>query len=628
MRIVFFAGLLALMATLALGLAPVQATAPAETGAVQGIVTRAGTNEALPEVQVSLEGAIATEVMQTLLKDASTAGIAINPPAGASLSETTQLLISTAAARGLPIQAQGIQNLVTRSVGEQKWPTVISDRDGRFAFSGVKPGRYTVRAVREGFFGKPVNGAYPPTAWIDIVVAEKETKQAPLSMAEGAIIGGRVYDANGAALSNAQVQVYSVAYQTGFALLQPAIAGTAKTTDDHGEFRLFWIPPGDYFLGATPPARAGGPGAPFQPGARTFYPNVTRLNDALPIPIRGGEDLRLDIAMRSASLFKISGTVTNSIPLQPSPSGDGVQPATIFFHLANRDLETPNDATTANNAGNISLAVNSGPFELTNIPPGSYELLARVADPGAGTGLGAFSWGRAIVDVENRDVRDVAIVINPPATVKGTVRLAGVAAMPANLRVSLTPMGGSARVALYTLTTARTSAVAADGTFGVTSVPPGRFRIASVPGLPQDFYISDVLQNSMSVFDAGFDVDNHPTASLDILIGSGAAVVDGIVHDSHMKAVAGAVVALVPESKRFENRALFANATSDASGRFEFRSVAPGEYRLFAWDSTPPNAYQNAGFIHRFESRAQAVHAVQRGAVHAELIVISAMERQ
>jgi hypothetical protein len=135
-----------------------------ERAVVQGIVTRAGTSEPLPEVQISLEGAVSPEAMKSLLSGAASAGIVINPPAGASLSETTQLLISTAAARGLPIQAPGIQNIVTRAVGPQKWPTTITDRDGRFAFSDVNPGRYTVRAVREGFFGKPVNGAYPPTA--------------------------------------------------------------------------------------------------------------------------------------------------------------------------------------------------------------------------------------------------------------------------------------------------------------------------------------------------------------------------------------------------------------------------------------------------------------------------------
>ena len=600
-----------------------QNTTRSENIIIQGTVTRNGTNEPLSEVQVSLEGAVSPEAMQSLLTMAASAGIAINPPAGASLSETTQLLTATAAARGLPIQAPGIQNLVTRAVGTQTWPMALTDRDGRFAFPDVRPGRYTVRAVREGFFGKPVNGTYPPTSWSDIVVAEKETRQVSLSLAQGAIIAGRVYDTTCAALLNAQVQAYSTAYQTGFALLQPAIGGPPKTTDDRGEYRLFWLPPGDYYLGATPPARAGGPGTPFQPGARTFYPGMTRLNDAMPITIRGGEDLRgMDIAIRPTALFKISGTVANSIPTQVNPDGN-VVPSTVFFHLANRDLETPNDAAIANNAGNISLALNSGPFELSNVPPGSYEVLARVADPGAGTGLSAFSYGRAIVDVDDRDVRDVAIAITPPATLKGTVKTAGGAALPPNLRVAITPMGGSTRVALYTLVAARgATPIAADGSFAVSSVPPGRFRVGAISGLPPDFYIADVRQNAMSVFDSGFDIGSGAPDPLEIVVSSGAGVVDGIVEDGPSRTVAGAVVALVPESKRFENRALFANATSDSSGRFTFRGVGPGDYRLFAWESTPANAYQNAGFIRKYEGKAHIVHVGQGGSVSAVLALI------
>ena len=600
-----------------------QNTTRVETSVIQGIVTRSGTNELLSEVQVSLEGAVSPEAMQSLVTMAASAGMAINPPAGASLSEATQLLTATAAARGLPIQAPGIQNLVTRAVGNQTWPMTVTDRDGRFTFPDVRPGRYTVRAVREGFFGKPVNGTYPPTAWIDIVVAEKETKQASLSLAQGAIIAGRIYDTTGAALSNATVQAYTTAYQTGFSLLQPAITGPAKTTDDRGEYRLFWLPPGDYYLGATPPVRAGGPGTPFQPGARTYYPGMTRLNDAMPITIRGGEDLRgLDIPIRTASLLKIAGTVSNSIPLPLNPDG-GVLPATIFFHLANRDLDTPNEATAANNSGNISLALSSGPFEVPNVPPGSYELLARVADPNAGTGLGAFSWGRAIVDIDDRDVRNVSIAINPPALLKGAVRTAGGAALPPNLRVAISPMGGSTRVALYTLVAARgATPVAADGSFAVSSVPPGRFRIGAISGLPPDFYIADVRQNAMSVFDSGFDIGSAVPDPLEIVVSNGAGVVQGIVEDGPSKTVAGAVVALVPESKRFENRALFANAISDASGRFTFRGVAPGDYRLFAWESTPANAYQNAGFIRKYESKAHIVHVGQGGSVSAALALI------
>jgi hypothetical protein len=620
MKIVSSAGLLMVMTSLALA----QNVTRIEPGLVQGTLTRAGTNEPVAEAQISLEGAVSPEAMQALLRDVASAGLAINPPAGASLSETTQLLISTAAARGLPIQAPGIQNLVTRAVGIQTWPTTVADANGKFTFTDVKPGRYTVRAVREGFFGKPVNGTYPPTSWVDIVVGEGERKQASLSLVQGAIIGGRVLATSGAPLSNANVQIFSAAYQTGFALLQPAIAGPAKTTDDRGEFRLFWLPPGDYYLGAAQPPRAGGPGAPFQPpSARTFYPSVTRLSEAIPIAIRGGEDLRgMDIAMRSAPLFKIAGTVTNSIPMVPNPNGEGFQPTTVFFHLANRDLDMPAEAAPANNYGNISLALNNGPFELSNVAPGSYEVLARVADPSVGTGLGAFSWGRAIVDIDDRDVRNLSITVVPPAVVKGTVRTASGAALPANLRISLTPMGGSARVALYTLTSARTSPVERDGSFAVTSVPPGRFRIAAVSGLPPDFYIADVRQGAMSVFDSGFDIDTRNPNPLEIVVSNGAGVVEGIVQDGPTKVVPGSVVALIPEARRLENRALFAAATADASGRFTFRGVVPGDYQVFAWESTPPNAYQSIGFLRKYEGRGRSVRVTQAGTVTIEVPLV------
>jgi hypothetical protein len=612
----------ALVIAASIVLASAQNTTRIEAGLIQGIVTRAGTNEPISDIQISLEGAVSPEAMQNLVAGAASAGIPITPPAGASLSETTQLMIAAAASRGLPIQAPGIQNIVTRAVGVQNWPTTTTDREGKFLFSDVKPGRYTVRAVREGFFGRPVNGTYPPTAWVDIGVAEKEVKQVSLSMAQGAIIAGRIFDANGAPRSNTTVQAFSTAYQTGFALMQPAIAGPPKTTDDRGEYRLFWLPPGEYFIGAAPAAAAGGPGTPFQPGARTFYPGVTRMNEAIPITIKGGEDLRgMDIALRTVQAFKIAGTVTNSIAPPLDPTG-AVLPTTIFFHLANRDLETPYEATTANNYGNIQLAVNTGSFELTGVPPGSYEVLARVADPKAGVGLGAFSWGRAIVDIEDRDVRNVSIAINPAANLSGTVRTAGGTTLAPNLRVALTPVGGSARVALYTLVSTRAAPVEANGTFTVSSVPPGRFRIAAVSGLPQNFYIADVRQNAISVFDTGFDIDSQVPEPIEILVSNGAGMVEGIVEDGPSKIAAGAIVALVPESKRIENRALFASAVTDSSGRFTLRGIAPGDYRLFAWESTPANAFQSPAFIRKYESKAHTIRVAQGATVSTSLAVI------
>jgi hypothetical protein len=457
---------------------------------------------------------------------------------------------------------------------------------------------------------------YPPADAINITVAAGETREVPLAMVQGAIIGGRVYDPTGAVVSNMTVQAYSVAYQTGFSLLQTTVT---KTTDDRGEFRLFWLPPGDYYVGAT--TRAAAPLVGGQPGARTFYPSVTRISEAQPITIRGGEDFRgMDIALRPAQLFKISGQITSSVIAPPNENGSPLVMA--FLHLADRDLETPNDNTAANQSGRLSLTPNTGIFEITNVPPGSYELLGRVADPSVGTGLGAFSWGRVIVDVEDRDVRGVSIAINPSPALKGAVRVVGGGSLPQGLRIALTPMGGSSRVALYQLVATRGTPVAADGSFSVASVPPGQFRVAALPGLPPTFYIADVRQSSATVFDSGFGIGSRDPEPIEIWIASGAGVVEGVVGDGPTKVVPGAVVALIPEARRLENRALYAVANTDASGRFSFRGVAPGDYQVLAWESTPPNAYQSMSFLKKYEGRGKNVRVPQSGTASVEVTVV------
>jgi hypothetical protein len=583
---------------------------------VQGVVTRLGTDEPFSGVQVTLEGGVSARAMQNVLSGAAGAGLVVTPPEGATASEVTQLLVGAAAARGLPIGPPAIQNLVNNAIGKPDWPTAVSDTDGRFVFRDVNPGRYTIRASRDGYFGKPVAGVYPPTEAVNITVAAGGLSQVPLSMVQGGILGGRVFDEAGVAAANAGIQAFFVVYQNGFSLLQPAVT---KTTDDRGEFRLFWLPPGDYYVGATrnPIAPlAGGP-----PPARTFYPGVTRLNEAIPVTIRGGEDLRgMDIALRPAPVFKISGRVSSAVA--PPPSADGNPLVVAALHLANRDLQTPSDSISANQAGRFSLTPNTGVFEISGVAPGSYELLARVPDPSVGTGLAAFSWGRILVDVEDRDVRDVAIAISSSPALRGIVRTAGGERLPPNLRIVLNPMGGSSRIALYQLVATRGTPVGPDGTFSVASVPPGQFRLGALAGLPPDFYIADVRQNSTSVFDSGFEVGSRQPEPVEIVIASGAGVVEGIVQDGPTKVVPEAVVALVPEPGRLENRALYATVMSDASGRFTFRGVAPGDYQLFAWTSTPPNAYQSVSFLKKYEGQGRLVRVAQKEAVRVEIPVI------
>jgi hypothetical protein len=505
-------------------------------------------------------------------------------------------------------------------------PTATTDRDGRFSFKDLAPGTYTVRVQKEGFFGPPEGGISQPTAAVDVRVGAGEKGDANLSMIPGAIIGGRIFDANGQLMSNAPVQVFTVAYAFGHAVLAPLVS---KVTDDRGEYRLFWVPPGDYYVAVTPRPAAPSPGLPAATSpVRTFYPGVNEISESRMISIRGGEDIGgMDISIRAPRSFKISGQVSSLIP-PPAPQlgAPGVNAAALMLL---RSDETAPDDPSGRQVGTVPLLPASGQFEVTNITPGSYDLFARVSDPAAQVAGGLpLAFGRVRFAVRDMDVNNLAITVPPSVEVKGTVTMPGGAKPGAAMRVQLLPADASIKIPAYQLVLTRSPLVSPQGNFSVPAVPEGRYRISAVAGLPPDLYLADVRANAMSVFDSGFDVSTRLNSPIEVILGSGAGTVDGIVRDGPTKVFPNATVALIPEANRRQNRALYFSAASDAAGKFTIRGVPPGDYKLFAWESIPAFAYQNSAFIAKHEGHGRAVHVGQGGTASAELQIIPVVERK
>jgi hypothetical protein len=429
-------------------------------------------------------------------------------------------------------------------------------------------------------------------------------------MIPGAIIGGRIFDEKGQLMSNANVQAFTVAYAFGRATLAPLVS---KVTDDRGEFRLFWAPPGEYYLAVTPAPGAAAPGMPAAASAlRTYYPGVTDIALARTVTVTGGENMGgMDIAMHGIRSFKVSGQVNSLIPPPPTQLGaPGVSAAALF--ILNRDEVAPDNAN-GRQVGVVPLLPSTGQFEI-NVIPGVYELLARVADPAAQVAGGLpLAWGRASFEVRDMDVTNLPIVVSPSSEVTGTLVAANGAKLPPSLRVQLLPDDASIRIPAFQAVFARSAMVGPDGTFSIPAVPEGHYRVMSVAGLTPDLYFADVRHRAMSVFDAGFDVRPGKNDPLQVVVGSGAGTA---------KVAAGATVALVPDAARRGNLALYLSASTDASGRFVMRGVPPGDYKLFAWESVRPFAYQNAAFIAKDENRGKLIHVGQGNMVNTELTII------
>ncbi|HLQ79099.1 MAG TPA: hypothetical protein VK210_17200, partial [Terriglobia bacterium] len=75
-------------------------------------------------------------------------------------------------------------------------------------------------------------------------------------------------------------------------------------------------------------------------------------------------------------------------------------------------------------------------------------------------------------------------------------------------------------------------------------------------------------------------------------------------------------------SARRQNAALYKFGITDDMGRFTLRGVAPGDYKLFAWESIPITAWQNADYIAKYEPRGRPlrVESGTRSSVALSLI--------
>ena len=67
----------------------------------------------------------------------------------------------------------------------------------------------------------------------------------------------------------------------------------------------------------------------------------------------------------------------------------------------------------------------------------------------------------------------------------------------------------------------------------------------------------------------------------------------------------GAAILLAPD--RRSRADLFKSVTSDQNGHYEFAAIAPGDYKLFAWEDVEPEAWNDPEFLKDYEKQGEKV---------------------
>lgn len=467
--------------------------------------------------------------------------------------------------------------------------------DGRFAIAGVAPGVYEPVPSKQGFIGRPAERIaaahdFPPVT----VEAGKPVTGIELRLIPESVIAGRVLDADGDPVRHAQVQAQQYAYVSGNKQLRSM---HQVQTDDRGEYRMFNLPPGRYYVYAEAIPRGARRMIPVNAQVRgtlpptslaaAYYPGVADASRATELQAQpGGELDGIDISLAPEKRYSIRGKFQD---------GDAAKARRVV-----RVVERSGNMAR----GQMTSLAGHDSYEVRDIAPGSYIVIGDSINP---ANPEERQFARQPVDVIDRDVDGVDLTFSPGVRVKGTVKVEGSATLPlGDLTVLLQASDFSGQ---------QQARVAADGTFSSPEMAPGIYQVR-IGG--RNAYLKSLRMGDQELPERKLDTE-HFSGDLTVAVSADFGQVEGTVTDDAGKPVYNANVTLIADQSRADWQERFYSVFTLPSGRFHFANVQPGEYRAYAWLGVEPGAPQSAEFRKPYEDRAVPVKVEANGRQSLEL---------
>lgn len=486
-----------------------------------------------------------------------------------------------------------------RGVASDKPQTYITQTDalGRFSISNILPGVYEPRPAKSGYEQRTPDrfataADFPPVT----IEAGKPAGPVVLHLIPDSVVAGRVLDADGDPVRRATVELQRYQYVAGKKQLQGV--RTAQT-DDLGQYRLFHVPPGKYFLHVDP--QQGGrmmfggmpvTGDSFANGlGPVFYPDSPDAGHATELELAPGAEIDgIDLRLAPTRLYSIRGK------LETSENG---------WNVFAQRLEGTFRAVYPTRYEN-------GDYIVQNLPPGKYVISGQIFPPRNKTeDPGTTKYAREVVEIVDRNLEHVDLTFEPAVKIAGIVQ-GDNGASPQNVNgVNLSPpepvmQGASAQVKK-------------DGTFSV-DVAPGIYYLRAIG--PR-VYVKSVLTGKDPLPDRTIDTA-HLSGDLTVIVSADFGKVEGKVLDDTGKPVYNADVTLIPDQSRSDWQERFRSALTKFDGSFSFANIEPGDYRVYSWLAVEQGAPQDAEFRKPYEDRAIAIKVASGSSQTLELKVISA----
>jgi hypothetical protein len=480
-----------------------------------------------------------------------------------------------------------------------------ADGSGHFIFKNVEPGLYRLLAERQGFFSDERKREYQP---LFEVAAGDHVKNIPVRLMPAAVVSGEVLDEYSEPVQDAEIRLLAVQMRLGQMYLR---LSAKATTDDRGEYRIAGLHPGKYYVVVEYKSKAlttlasiietvnalqkmtdnhGHPTKVEMPKVPDpaytypplFYPDTSDFQQAQSLKLDPGDEIAANFLLISAPVVSIHGKVINGMTGQ-SPKGASVS---AFW------------TTYMEGEGLPAQVSPEGTFEIRGIAPGTYTLRASFTEDRQ------IYQGEQTVQVGDAGAQNVQIAGLPDFVASGHVTIAGAPDhSPRKVLIEFAGEGPAPRV--------RASANLPELKFEAQLRPDRRYH-AAIRNLPEDYYLKSL---AISGHEAPPDnvVVSGMRGNIEIVLSPAGARIDGVLFDSGEEPTRGSIL-LVPDVPEPGPPDLFRRASADSKGKFTFRGVAPGSYRMLAVESVNLSSEINdPDFQRTIGNRGQGLTVEEKG---------------
>jgi len=519
--------------------------------------------------------------------------------------------------------------------------TTTTDDQGRYSIASLAAGNYTVTASKAGFVDAVYGQRRPLQPGTPVQVADGQAVGAiDLRLTRGGVITGHVADEDGEPLTRALVTVQRYQYVRGERQLTPA---GGDQTDDRGQYRVFGLTPGEYYVSASTTGlgeligrglqqlaagmavgggrggRGAGPGGlgmfgvssePEPTGyAPTYFPGVVNAPEAGRIAVGPGQEVGgIDFQIQLVALATVTGIVSGAednvmVMLAPHESTGGP-----LARLGGQVL-----------TGRVQA---DGTFSISSVPPGRYVAIARSRGRNGEPRVGS----QPLI-VNGQNIEGIALSLQPGVTLSGniTVESSGTPA-PADYSVfrvdvpEVDPLplgGGGGGRGGGPLGGGPPGGGRSEknGTFAVPNLLPGLHYIRVSGGGVQGQGQAAWTVKSISI--AGQDVTDNAIEikpgqnvdSVNVVLSDRTTEVSGTVRDARGNGAAAlTVIAYSTEQEHWRPQSRrIVTARTDQAGAFRMRNLPPGDYFIVAVDDVEQGEWFDPAFLEKVRPDATRV---------------------